>query len=241
MTDFSFLKELGKELFLRATSDPSIRSGWICYETMFADSFIRRIGDGDEDSIRLVVTSGLQDPYELPSPSLITPVLLYVFPIWFEMGTAWDLSSFNGNDLCLWATLEDSVILGGADAFEGDGQYAVRCSGQQYYGLRPTDLRGFVDEATCLEIQRFLYMREKCLAWAIPAWADDLHPGFCPDTYQHWAERARARLADPNYNPLKFCPFDDDVCWDTLRQRSCQLPESMCGPGRAAPWPTWDA
>jgi hypothetical protein len=88
MADFSFLKELGKDLFLRATSDPSIRSAWNCYEISTAERLSDLMYVDDEEQFRRRVISGLHEPFELPSPSLITPLILYFFQEWVDVATS---------------------------------------------------------------------------------------------------------------------------------------------------------
>lgn len=121
----------------------------------------------------------------------------------------------------LRGALETAVILGSSEAFAGfqecDDVFHVK--GQQFYGLRPWDLRGVVDESTCLEIQRFLYRREQSLASALPIWINT----YDRDDVSVYTQRVTAtqeRLADSDYDPLKFCPFDDDECWDELIRAS---------------------
>lgn len=217
------LKNLGQQLFLQAYSAPEVRSSWIFYETEFANTFHKILTEYPEDPDRLrnYVSRRLDDSYELSAPSLLTPVMLYFFEEWVEIATSWSVSHFSYESHRLWASLEGTVILGGPYAFQGEStEPVVRYGNQQYYGLRPGDLRTVVDEATCLEMQRFLYKREQCLAWALPVWSETAHDNFRPESYEVWVKRAQARLSDPNYNPLKFCTFSDEHCWEEIKHYS---------------------
>lgn len=223
------MRELAREMFLRAGGDPSASIGWTREEFEFASTFSRLLSEATEDSQELLrfVSRTLYDPKGLTSTNLVTPMILYFIEDWIGMATSWKWppllfsGPFNSEGVVLWASLERAIILGGPDFF--DGAAPGRCTrfrGQQYYGVRPADLRGVLDEAAAIKIQRFLYMREQCLAWSLPVWAGYIGEMFDARSHEQMSKRAQARLADPSYNPLDFCSFDDDACWEELKLQS---------------------
>ncbi len=227
LAKLKLLKDLAIAQFLRTCADPQELKNWTLSEYEVASAFPVQVTDDAQadDNLRQVVSQRLDNAKAFSSINLLTPVILYFFSDWVKMGTSWDTTmpstEFSRHSLRLWASLENAVILGGPEGFESESSGPVpRYGNQQYYGVRPGDLRGVVDEATCFDIQAFLYTRERCLAAALPVWAAPTYERFDAASHELLAKRAQARLADPSYNPLDFCSFDDDACWEALKLQS---------------------
>lgn len=211
------LKEIGLEFFLNGCSRPEVYSKWIFSERDLARVFKDLTDRGEHDKLKYVIAQGLYDCYEYPNPSFLTGIFLYYFEEWVQVATAWNIEPYSDETLELWAALETAIILKGLAGFDSKAEFGVRYIGQQYYGLRPGDLRGVVSEKVCVEIQKFLYMREQLLAKALPVWASEQFMFYySPFQHEYFVKLAQERLADPQYNPLKFCPFDDEECWRNL-------------------------
>ena len=78
MAKIGFLKDLGKQLFLRAYSDPNTRATWSFQEGSFAKEFYEPLASekNDDESLMRIVAGQLINCYDVPSTSLLTPVLL---------------------------------------------------------------------------------------------------------------------------------------------------------------------